>query len=374
MCRRLGNICSISPEIPGNQPACAVVIRACSAIVDRHVAAALVNILNDIRESPTVQNAAADALIDLTGLTDFGRDPAAWKNWNAANAGKKDDDWKLAVYASRDARLDEIAQRHARLLTVLDVLLTAEFQSAVDKNATVLRYLNAGEPEVRAIGARLVRDAFLSGLAAPTDAQKSRLTELVGDSDPHVRLETARTLKAINFGAALDAMMAQLAIEKDPDVKVALAGAIAQTGDLRAVPLFRRMLRDPSMSVELRRRGGAANAWSRVLQGRPERRARTGAGTVECLSAGAGDPGSADLQAACLDAMAPLHENSLVLPLVRLLDPEQNERCGPPRCGAGESGRSQYRGCHPHLVASGNRALCTARRIGRPGKNRNLRR
>jgi HEAT repeat protein len=304
----------------------AIVIRACSAIVDRHVATALVDLLNDDRESPTVQNAAADALVDLTGLTDLGRDPTAWKNWNAANAGKTDDSWKLALYATRDARLDEIAQRHARLLTALDALLTDEFQSAVDKNATVLRYLNASEPEVRAVGARLVRDAFLAGVAAPTDAQKLRLTELVSDSDPHVRLETAKTLKVINFGPALDAMMAQLAIERDPEVKVALAGAIAQTGDLRAVPLFRRLLHDPSMSVERAAAEALRTLGAAFYKTDPNGAHELALELWNLYQQRAKDPGSADLQAACIDAIAPLHENSLVLPLVRLLDPEQSER------------------------------------------------
>ncbi len=304
----------------------AIVIRASASIVDKRVAGALVDLLNDDRESATVQNAAADALTDLTGLSDIGREPAAWKRWYLANAGKNDDAWKLAVYTARDARLDEIAQRHVRLLAELDSVLTDEFQSATDKNAAVLRYLNSSVPEVRAVGARLVRDAFLSGQASPTDAQKQRLTELVSDSDPHVRLEAARTLKTINFGGALDAMMAQLGIERDPDVKVALTGAVAQIGDIRAIPLFRKLLHDPSEAVER----AAADAL-RTLGAAYYKSDRDGAHSLALelwalYQQKSKDPGSGDLQAACIEAIAPLHEMSLVLPLVRLLDPEQNDR------------------------------------------------
>jgi HEAT repeat protein len=304
----------------------AVVIRACSAIVNRGVATALVNILNDERETATVQNAATDALIDMTGLTDLGREPAAWKHWNDVNATKSDDAWKLTVYTTRDARLDEIAQRHTRLLNALDAVLTEGFQASADKNATVMRYLNATEPEVRAVGARLVRDAFLSGEATPTEGQKLRLTELVGDSDPHVRLETAKTLKAINFAGALDAMMRQLASERDPDVEIALAGAIAQTGDIRAVPMFRRMLKDPSAAVKRAAAEALRSLGAAYYKADPAGAHQLALELWSLYQQRAKDPGSSELQAACIDAIAPLHELSLEIPLVHLLDPDQSER------------------------------------------------
>ena len=304
----------------------AVIIRASAAIVDKRIAAMLVDLLNDERESATVQNAAADALLELTGRSDLGREPAAWKRWYDASAAKPDDAWKLAVYITRDAQLDQIAERHARLLNELDAILTSEFQAAADKNAAILRYLNASAPEVRAIGARLVRDAFLGGLAAPTDAQKQRLSELVSDSDPHVRLEAARTLKAINFGGALDAMIAQLSAERDPDVKVALAGAIAQIGDIRAVPIFRRLLHDPSQAVQRAAAEALRSLGAAFYKANPDGAHSLAMELWDLYQQRAKDPRAADLQAACIEAIAPLHEMSLVLPLVRLLDPEQNER------------------------------------------------
>ena len=173
-----------------------------------------------------MSTAAAEALMDLTGLTEYGRDPAAWKRWSDANASKNDDAWKLSVYQSRDARLDLTSQRRTRLVSELDSVLTDQYQAAADKNATALRYLDSAEPEVRAIGVRIVRDAFLGGVAAPSDAQKNRLTDLVGDSEPRVRLEVARTLKSINFAGVLDAILAQLSGEQDADVKAALLGAL----------------------------------------------------------------------------------------------------------------------------------------------------
>jgi HEAT repeat protein len=318
--QRLLNFARDNRQPPGLR---AIVIRACSAIVEKSVAGALVDLLND--ENTTIQNAAADALADLTGMTNIGRELAAWKKWYTANAGKTDDAWKLLVYPQRDARLDEIAQRHIRLLDELDQVLTQEFQSAPDKNATVMRYLTSPDPEVRAIGAHLVGDSFLNGLAAPTEAQKQRLSELVSDSDAHVRLQAARTLKAINFSGAIDAMMAQLPLETDPEVKAALVAAIAQIGDIRAVPLLRKLLSDPSLSVQR-----AAVDALRTLGPAYYKADRDGAHDLalqlwNLYQQRAKDSGTGDLQAACIEAIAPLRESSLVLPLVRLLDPDQSD-------------------------------------------------
>jgi HEAT repeat protein len=301
-------------------------IHAAAAIVDKSVAAALVGLATDDRESATIQNAAVDALADLTGLTDMPRTGAAWKSWYDANAAKPDDRWKLMVYATRDPHLDEIAQRQARLVGGLYAVLNDAYQAAADKNAAVLRYLASAEPEVRAVGARLVRESFLSGVALPTDAQKQRLTELIGDSDSQVRVEVAQTLKTINYSGALDAMMAQLPLERDPDVKIALAGALAQIGDIRAVPLLRPLLNDPSPAVaraaaEALRALGAA-----LYKADPNAAHALAVQLWQLYQRQAGDPATADLQAACIEALAPLHESSLAQPLVRLLDPDQSDR------------------------------------------------
>jgi HEAT repeat protein len=301
-------------------------IHAAASIVDKSVAAALVGLASDDREAAAVQSAAVDALAELTGLSDMPRTGAAWKRWYDANAGKADDAWKLMVYATRDPHLNEIAQRHARLVGGLYSVLNDAYQAAADKNAAVLRYLGSAEPEVRAVGARLVRESFLSGVALPTDAQRQRLTELIRDSDSQVRVEVAQTLKAINYSGALDAMMAQLPLERDPDVKIALAGALAQIGDVRAVPLLRPLLNDPSPAVA-RAAAEALRALGAALYKADLNSAHALALQLwQLYQREAGDPATADLQAASIEALAPLRESSLALPLVRLLDPDQSDR------------------------------------------------
>jgi HEAT repeat protein len=303
----------------------AAVVHALGSIVDKRVAAELVNLLSDPHEADAIQAAAAAALLDMTGLGDLGSQPDAWKKWFDADSGKSDEAWRLMVYETRDARLQSIADHHSRLLAQLDAILTDQFQNAPDKNIAVMHDMNSTEPEIRAIGARLIRDAFLQGTAVPTDVQEQRLTALVSDSDPQVRLEAARTLKAINFSAAFDAMLAQLSRERNTDVKIALIGALAQVGDLRAMPVLRKLLHDPSFAV--------ATAAAEGLRALAPALFKSDANAAHDLATElwsiyqqrANEPGSPEFQAACVEALAPLRESSLVLPLTRLLDPDQTE-------------------------------------------------
>lgn len=301
------------------------VVHALGSIVDRQVAAELVNLLNDPHEADAIQSAAAAALLDMTGLGDLGSQPDGWKKWFDANSAKPDDAWRLMVYETRDARLQVIAERHSRILTQLDAILTDQFQNAPDKNAAVMHDMNSPEPEIRAIGARLIRDAFLGGIAVPTDVQEQRLTALVSDSDPQVRLEAARTLKAINYSAAFDAMLAQLSRERNADVKIALIGALAQIGDLRAVPALRKLLHDPSLAVAAAAAEGLRGLATALYKSDINAAHDLAMELWSVYQQRANEPGSPEFQAACVEALAPLREPSLVLPLTHLLDPDQTE-------------------------------------------------
>ncbi len=92
-----------------HQPAATrlAVIHALGSVVDRDVAQTLLDLLTDeTLGGPPIQNAAADALSEMTGLTDNGRNGQRWHDWFASIAGKKDSDWKAAVYPGRAARLE----------------------------------------------------------------------------------------------------------------------------------------------------------------------------------------------------------------------------------------------------------------------------
>ncbi len=181
------------------------VIHALGSIVDRSVAQTLLDLLSDeTLGGPPIQNAAGDALVEMTGLAENGRNAQKWRDWFASLANKNDADWRASVYPGRAARLENAEQKYLRLANELDSILTEQYQSAPaakEKNAIVMRYLNSAEPDVRLIGTRIVREGFQNATPTPPQAP-DRLKELVGDSDRRVRLEAARTLRAINYQEA----------------------------------------------------------------------------------------------------------------------------------------------------------------------------
>ena len=215
-----------------------------------------------------MQAAAADALAEMSGITDNGRSAARWQQWFAANAGRSRAEWKAAIYPGRVARLEDAAQRYSRLSADLSSILTEQYQAAPtvkEKSAAVMRYLNSPEADIRLVGARIVRDAFLAAQSLAQPVQ-DRLKDLIGDSDPRVRLEVAKTLRATNAPGTIDLLLTQLSQEQDSDVKVELIGALAQTGELRSVAVLRKLAHDENARVATAAIEAVRAAWSRPLQ------------------------------------------------------------------------------------------------------------
>lgn len=314
-----------------HQPAATrlAVIHALGSVVDRDVAQTLLDLLTDeTLGGPPIQNAAADALGEMTGLTENARNSQRWHDWFASIAAKKDSDWKAAVYPGRAARLESAEQKYNHLANELDSILTEQYQSAPtakEKNAAVMRYLNSPEADVRLIGTRIVRDGFLNTGSVPQQAP-DRLKELVGDSDRRVRLEVARTLKTINYQGAQDAMLTQLSQEQDPDVKTALIGAVAQIGGIKSVPLLRRLLHDPSLRVAAAAADSIRSLGPAIFKGDPKRATEIAQELWALYQQHSQEPGAVDFSVTALQAIGPLRDTSLVIPLTKLLDNAQPER------------------------------------------------
>ncbi len=310
-------------------PARLAVIHALGSIVDRNVAQTLLDLLTDeARGGPSIQNAAGDALVEMTGLSENGRNAQRWRQWSTANAGLSDVAWKAVVYPGRATRLEAAEQRYNRLNAELETILGEQYQTAPtakEKNAAIMRYLNAASADVRLVGARLVRDSFIGTGSYPPQAE-NRLKDLVGDSDARVRMEVARTLKTINFRGSLDEMLVQLAEEQDPDVKTALIGAVAQIGGLQSVPLLRRLLHDPSLRVATAAAESLKTLGKLMYAADPRLAHEIAQELWELVQRGGQEQGAGDLTAAAIEAIGPLRDPTLLLSLTKLLDRDQSER------------------------------------------------
>lgn len=295
-------------------------IHALGTLDEKRAAQTLMSILTSDEEAAGIRSAAANALAELTGNRQNDLDLQRWQEWWNANADESDAQWREKLLDERSARLSQLQTRYTQLSEEVQNVLTDQYQLVPDleKPDLLMRYLKADEPVIRALGARLVFDDVISNRSI-TDEVRQRLRKMVGDSSPAVRLQVAITLRALNDSEALDALLAQLAQETDPNVKAAIARALAPMRDLRVVPELRKVLHDPSYTAA----SAAAEALSELaplmLQRDPKMAAAVTDDLKQVLQKSSDSPGSAALKEAVVQAMASLRQPSLAPVFYKML-------------------------------------------------------
>jgi HEAT repeat protein len=298
-------------------------IRALGTLNDKDTADFLMTVLRgaDPRISPQLSDAAADALGDMTGLTEFGRDVGQWERWWRGQEGKSPEQFLAERRAEREGSARQAIERLKLAAQSIDRMVEDHHRPITDpklRDADILGYLNDPSPEFRAAGARLVNQDFNAGLPiAP--AVVERLRELIGDSSPDVRRRVAGAIAAINDTGAAKSLLAQLQREKIEPVKAALMQALAPTKNVAAVPDLIHFLDDPAIQVseaaawalkelgpEIAKNPDLARQVARALQGTIERTNNT--------------RGADRLREYVTEAMIPLKDPSLVQTLFTLLD------------------------------------------------------
>lgn len=302
-------------------------IRALGTLVEKRAAEILMNLLTRDAEDAEIRNAAADALVQMTGLRENGRDVQVWQQWWAANADKSDADFKNDLLYSRALRFDQLQIRFMQFRNEVRAQLKLLYQSAPEaqKPDLVVGYLKSPEPEIRMVGAQLVHDDALSARPIPAVARQ-RLRDMISDSAPEVRLDVARALRVINDAEALAPLLAQLKDEPNPDVRAELAGAIAQIGDLSAVPQLVAQLRDPSY-----RAAEAAADALRVLapvirEKDPQMIREVSVELVRTIDTLATVPAASNLRQAAVEALVPMRDPDMLNVFSRLLRTGESAR------------------------------------------------
>ncbi len=299
-------------------------IKALGRVPDRSVADALVNLLNDPR--PPVHNAADDALVELTGLTANGRDDSKWQRWAAAHAAMNNDQWLADVLQTRNQYKTEQAQQalesikaHTRFLERLYADAQKQKNDALS-NSLILQSLNDPDPSLKIWGINAVLNRFSLNQAYPPEAQ-ARITELIGDEDPKVRIAAAGTLDRLNPPGALKALITQTAQEPDPQVKIALVSSLGRLRDSRAIPVLERLLSDKDIGVVT----AAANALQAIAANTPlDKQVSDDLWKAQQKIQAANPPNAARLRAALIDAMGRLSDQEHAEQYRQLLNPNES--------------------------------------------------
>jgi HEAT repeat protein len=228
-------------------------IAAVGTFVDKRGAEVLIQQGQRGEQKPRIAAAALDALVNMTGLTQLGRDPEAWAAWWRQKQGLTDDAFRGEMLISRAGRYDRTQTRYEALANEIYTILRAEHVSgsADQKTALLSRTLSSDQPAIRLAGIRILRDQQQLGL--PIEPRNlTELRDLIGDADPDVRRATAVAVKDLNDAASLRPLLTQLQQEPEPAVRAALIAALGPIRDKSATPvLLGNLANDPNVDVAI---------------------------------------------------------------------------------------------------------------------------
>jgi hypothetical protein len=301
--------------------------KALGLIPDPAAAAALVGIVTNRDENPDVTAAAADALVEMTGLESNGRDPARWEQWQAENGNRAPADWAVAVMPARAAREDRLRRRADESAAAMAKLLDELYLAAPDKQRTLLRYLSDPSPEVRRSGARNADRVAQTVGGQISDAVRSRLVDLVGDADPGVRLDVVTALQniVVEPDPLLAVLLPQLRIETDPAVKAAIVRRLARVPRVDQMTEVVRLLDDPAPAVVAAAADAVKRQAPRLLKQDPAAAQRAAERLRQTMRRLAGRPGALEARKTCGEAVAALKDQNNVVFARELLNNAREE-------------------------------------------------
>lgn len=222
-------------------------LRGLGRIIEKKSAEAIFQSLDNPRETPGIHDAAADALIQMTGLTDNGHSADRWRQWWSKYSQASDAEWKLNLLDDRANRYDLTRVQLDRLSDEIRAVLSEQYRTAPESQHPDMlgRYLRSNSAAIRSAGAHIAYEDAANALAVPAQVRQ-QLRQMVGDSSPVVRAEVAHALWAMIDAPAVDPLLVQLAQEQDDQVRVEIIRALAKIGDVRAANQFIPLLTSDS--------------------------------------------------------------------------------------------------------------------------------
>jgi HEAT repeat protein len=295
-------------------------VRALGTLNDKDTARFLIDLLLGGAYPEGISNAAADALAEMTGLTEYGRDVGQWDRWWQGQQGKSPEQFLSERRAEREGSARQAVERLKAVATSIDRFVEAAHRRITDpkqREEDVLTSLKDPSPEFRAAGARLVNQDLNAGLPI-ADAVKERLRDLIGDSSPDVRRRVATAIAAVNDSKAATALLAQLQREKIEAVKAELMKALAPTKNLAAVPELVRLLDDPAFQVSEQAAAALRDMGPEIAKS-PALSRQVSNALVRTIDRTNRLRGAERLREFTTEAMIPLHDTALVQVLFTLM-------------------------------------------------------
>ncbi len=259
-------------------------VRALGRFPDKGTADALVRAI--VTPNPTIQSAAADALIEMTGEADRGTSPAQWQAWWAGHQGDTSLAFRSYLLDVRVAAAGPTRARQEQLNAenLAFDQMNYEARPPADRARVLASYLDARSAPIRALGAKLASGEVTNRLIL--DPALPRLRDLIADEDPDVRLKAVRAVQAAFDQQADPALVAQLGRERVPEVQKQLFQAVGKLQALEAAPVLVSLLGDgrPDVATAAARTLGEGDPDNGIIgMGRPLRAQRPAVADQACV-------------------------------------------------------------------------------------------
>ena len=219
---------------------------------DQQTVELLVNLLGPNEPDP-VAHCAAEALKVLTGIGEFDRDPAGWRQWWSRHKALAPERW-YALLADSLARRIELLNRQdeqasSRLLSVYRQLHRATDQD--DRQSLLVTLLADDSSSIRQLAIDLMWQRLSDQQPFGPELRKALLPAL-SDPSASIRRGAARLLRDLSDQRGADAMARRLvgADEHDPDVLRVYLLVMADQPRARAIVAAMGLLADPALRNE----------------------------------------------------------------------------------------------------------------------------
>jgi hypothetical protein len=305
-----------------NDDARVPIIHAIGAFNQKPAAEALIDLLHGDSQ---ISSAAADALIDMTGLDDKGHDTHRWEQWWDLNGTRPEPGFEADIRAQRAAAFARRVARQNRDDDVVIHLLNDLYVAAASpeqRQVMLLRYLRSPDAKIRVLGANLLRDSRDEpGRSWP--AAMSQARQMLDDVSPDVRAAAAEALA--NDADSAAAMVNQLAQESQDSVRLALIHSLAPLHDPAAIGLMVKFVAsDPSLAVQAAAADGIRQGADIVMKDPPLKQQAISA--LLALLESSQKPGRQEARVNAAAALAALREQALRETFLKLVGPAEPVR------------------------------------------------
>ncbi|QNN22596.1 HEAT repeat domain-containing protein [Planctomycetales bacterium ZRK34] len=186
--------------------------------------------------SQPLRDAAFEALAKLTGLTDLGKDPAAWQRWWVRNGKLPTPRWLAMLMQNLSAQSADLNRRLAKRTERLTQTYNNLYDATDEKGrGAILQQMLADELiELRLLALSLIERRVLNAQTIPDEVRvgmRKRLT----DRDPAVRAKSATLLENVADTEAATLVIDLLLGESDPKAQSAYLALLARLPQREAV-------------------------------------------------------------------------------------------------------------------------------------------